>query len=547
MKFFLSLAIFIIILAQTGIAHGKEPVNNKVLIIYTQTGFENLTQIRILDSLIGHFSNNISIIKDSQIGSVNLEQYTHLFYFGLEQVKVDLRDSIKRFNGPVFIIGKNIEQFGLSFVTAKGETLIKAVSLKEKGLTIPLPEERLALKMEADSTAQVLLEGMNKEGKNIPLLIRKDRFYYLASESLFNPIGNFLGEVLFPFFNHPKNNLHNKYLRLEDINPKTDPDRLMEIAKYLKEKNIPYIISLIPVYSDAKSKTEVHLSDSPKLVKTLRFMQNHGGSIILHGYRHKYKDSETGEGFEFWDVENDRPIFQEKDEAVKKRQDFHSEEEYIKNSEDFERKYIETIIEKGIQELVTHKLYPLAFEAPHYAMSETGYQVLSKHFSTYVGHIQLTDQSWQGVYAPLFETEPSYLHGMKVLPETVGYVVDGDKNSINEIEKKYLINENFSDAYISGFYHPYLGLQKLKSLVTAFESVPNTEWLDLKMFDNRVSVPGITITSENGKMTVNKDFISSEYERNNFLKKLIPWTVSSGLIIIFIIYAILARRNRQRQ
>lgn len=55
-----------------------------------------------------------------------------------------------------------------------------------------------------------------------------------------------------------------------------------------------------------------------------------------------YRSSETGEGFEFWNVENDRPIYQED-------------------------------------------------EAPHYAISQQGYEVVAKHFSSYIGRLQLTD------------------------------------------------------------------------------------------------------------------------------------------------------------
>ena len=31
-------------------------------------------------------------------------------------------------------------------------------------------------------------------------------------------------------------------------------------------------------------------------------MQDDGAAIIMHGYTHQFYDSETGEGFEFWDV-----------------------------------------------------------------------------------------------------------------------------------------------------------------------------------------------------------------------------------------------------
>ena len=54
-----------------------------------------------------------------------------------------------------------------------------------------------------------------------------------------------------------------------------------------------------------------------------------GGSIIIHGYTHAYRYSETGEGFEFWDAKADQPITSENadDTPVKleKEQDFPNE------------------------------------------------------------------------------------------------------------------------------------------------------------------------------------------------------------------------------
>lgn len=62
------------------------------------------------------------------------------------------------------------------------------------------------------------------------------------------------------------------------------------------------MMTVIPVYKDPDTGKTVHLKDKPELVDLLRSMQDDGAAIIMHGYTHQFYDSETGEGFEFWDV-----------------------------------------------------------------------------------------------------------------------------------------------------------------------------------------------------------------------------------------------------
>ena len=93
--------------------------------------------------------------------------------------------------------------------------------------------------------------------------------------------------------------------------------------------------------------------------------------------------------------------------------------------ENYEKEYIETKITSGIHELVKYGLYPLAFEAPHYTMSQNGYKILSEHFSTYVGQVQLSDKDWEIMDTALYSTSPTFFNGMQLLPETMGYVRSG--------------------------------------------------------------------------------------------------------------------------
>src|SRR5699024_6321850 len=155
---------------------------------------------------------------------------------------------------------------------------------------------------------------------------------------------------------------------------------------------------------------------------------------------------------------------------------------------------------KGIQELVNYGLYPLAFEAPHYTMSQNGYQVASNFFSTYVGQVQLSDQNWEVMDSTPYVTTPSFLGGMELLPETVGYVHPNDTQSFSKIASNIEEMNVSNDGVISGFYHPYLGVKGFEELMKRMENQPNLEWIDLKESDVWVKADNVSIHTENGEV-----------------------------------------------
>ena len=331
------------------------------------------------------------------------------------------------------------------------------------------------------------------------------------------------------------------------IHPQTDAKNLKKIAMYLENQKIPYLVTVIPVYTSIKTKEEIHLSDVPELVKVLQYMQKNGASLVLHGYRHQYRETETGEGFEFWDVQNNRPVYQSKDDKIV----IPSNKEEQRKLEEYESKYIKGAIQNGVKEMSAHKLYPLAFEAPHYAMSQAGYEVLSEYFSTYVGQLQITDQSRKSSYSPVTNSQPSFLHGMTSIPETMGYIDRDIANPDNpfavSLKNMKLLGDDlsqYSDAYLGAFYHPYLGLDTLKEVVTILNSYPNATWLDLKQLPNEVNVDNILILSKNGEVTIEKNIVSSDYEMNIFVKNSFMYILIIGGLLFFLAIYFMSIRQK---
>jgi uncharacterized protein YdaL len=513
---------------------------SKVLVLYSTEDNKITNNVQILNTQLGHFTKDITVKSLKEVKeSTESPSYTHIVYIGekKENFSIAAKQFLENFSGPILVLGQNVEQLSnrFSFITSKETDIrIHTIEYPTNQLKNELHEERLMKKIETKGTT--LAYALSADETH-PLIIQQGTSYYVATPNLFDWMSHYVGEMLFSYFGQkPETNKTSAYLRLEDVHPAVDVKQLKEIAELLKEKKLPYMITVIPVYKDPNTGKTVHLKDNPELIDVLRFMQDNGGSIIMHGYTHQFYDSETGEGFEFWDVKTDQPIRQPNHEKPKTKDDFQSTEDYnkyVEKGKAFEEKYIKEHIEKGITELVEAKLYPIAFEAPHYTMSQKGYEILSHYFSTYIGQLQLNDTTWKSMHSPAYTSTPSFLHGMKLMPETVGFIEEGKPQDIAKMKERALSITKLSDGIIGAFYHPYLGVTPLKEVLKELGSIPNIEWIDLQKETNEVKMKDIHITT-------NKDGIHVEQPTSandiiNYIKQYGFFLIIGFIIIVFLL------------
>ncbi len=541
-----------------------------VLVVFSSKDDEFNEHQRMLDMLIGHFTERMIFLPSSQVQEQDLEGVDFLFYYGeqRELLPPSLVDMISTFQGPVVALGYNAEQLGkrFSFLEWKvDQAVTNQVILQgehEKKLSFA-PQYVFDVSIAEGHEAKVIAVG-KKDNKDFPLFLANGTDYYFASNLLNPPFSLIFAEGLYEVFLGSERMESAKllgYLRLEDIHPLVDPSALLEIAKLLKAKEIPYMVAVIPVYTNPETKKEYHFSDFPELLEVLKYIQNNGGSIVLHGYTHQFRLSETGEGFEFWDVENNMPIYQGPDEEIVRmeREDFQSDYEYeqhLSAKKAYERDYIEKRLTRGIQELANYGIYPLAFEAPHYTMSQHGYEVISHMFSTYVGQLQVSDSNWEVMATSPYITKPTFLHGMQFLPETIGYV---DKDDPRAIEKMLALAKEYQfvrGGMVAGFYHPYLGVERFIELIEELEKIEEITWIDLQQMNNYVQTDYVTIRSENGEIEVDIDYFglfqsSIDYFGYHLKKvlKMFLWCIAfvgSLAVINFIVQIVVNSYRKQR-
>ncbi|MGH0680325.1 DUF2334 domain-containing protein [Bacillus luti] len=541
------LLLFSIVLLIPIHASAQTSSKPKVLVLYSTKEDTVTNNIQILNTQLGHFTNDITVksLKEATT-TTNSSSFTHVVYIGekKEEFSTETKQFLENFSGPVLALGQNVEQLSsrFSFITLKGNDIrVNKIKYPSKKLENTLEGERLIQSIDTNGT--VLANASSANNTN-PLIVQHGTSYYVATPNLFDWMSHYVGEMLFSYFGQkPKTDKVSAYLRLEDVHPAADINQLKEIAALLKEKQIPYMITVIPVYKDPHTGKNIQLKDKPELVDLLRSMQDDGAAIIMHGYTHQFYDTETGEGFEFWDVKTDQPIRQPNHEKPKTQNDFPNIEaynQYVEKGKEFEEKYTTDHIEKGIQELVDAKLYPVAFEAPHYTMSQKGYEILSRYFSTYVGQIQLSDTTWKSMHSPAYRSTPSFLHGMKLMPETVGFIEEDKPQAFAKMKERALSVAKLSDGVIGAFYHPYLGVEPLKEVLKNLESIPNMEWIDLQKETNEVKMKDIHITTNKDGIHVEKP--TSTDDIMDYVKQYGFLLILGFLVIVFLL---LLRRGKK--
>lgn len=238
-------------------------------------------------------------------------------------------------------------------------------------------------------------------------------------------------------------------LRLEDINPSYSGERLKRLEDsidYLYSEGVPFAMVVFPVFINFKGEPRaLLLSDNQPLLEVLRKAEKRGGTVIMHGTSHQYHQV-SGEGSEFWDVETDGPIPNEKEY-------FHERMLY------------------GLWLFKEAGLHPRLFEAPHYNMPLSLQKELLRYFGTIAGSLMIPDPDGSYTISPSYVKSQTYtisqnfpylIHrswaGLKVLPEQLGYIASNaeDISVVTIMERLDALTSIVRDPFACFFYHPYV-------------------------------------------------------------------------------------------
>ncbi len=452
------------------------------LVVYDEPDREGseLMSARYVANLLGHFGIKPEIVHARDYSAGQADKYSALFvvssahYGPLPKVLVqDVAASRK----PVCWLNRGIEQLlaesgvteKLGFRFDRHVELPGEVSVIFKGKSLPKVEGLINVVTINDaSKAEVLAVARNKSFST-PYAIKAGNFWYFAdlvfSYSVDADRSLVLCETLHDILGQEHKNERYALVRIEDVNPESNPDQLRAVADVMASRGIPFQVSLIPIFKSAARRVDIYLSDRPLVVDALKYMVSRGGTIILHGVTHQLR-GDTSDDFEFWDTLTGKPSHDSSKAAVMQK------------------------LELGLDECFRAGLFPIAWETPHYAASMAHYSSLKSFFSHAYDRRPVSDDRETAQALP-YEVEDIY--GQFIIPENLGYV------NIDKPEPSAIVDAAgrmlcVRDSIPSFFFHPFMSVSYLK---TALDGIQNHgfRFISAENFGCSVSVGSYAVST----------------------------------------------------
>jgi uncharacterized protein YdaL len=332
------------------------------------------------------------------------------------------------------------------------------------------------------------------DGSELPWALRSGDLTYVAE----NPISYMsesdrylaFADLLFDALAPATPERHRALVRIEDVTPAEDPDRLRAIADLLHALCVPFSVAVVPVWRDPLGAyasdglpRRLRLRDS-EVADALAYMVSRGGELVLHGYTHQFGatiDPYTGasaDDFEFWMTyvdEHNRVIYVDPDGVGS----------YAGPVPGDSESYARDRVQAGLEELAAAGLPPpIAFEYPHYAGSAIDSFAIRPLLPTayhrgfyFPGTLSGTGEDLARPFGQLFPYVVTDVYGWRVIPETLGNYEPEPGNAgipprfVPDLLRNADANYVVRDGFASFFFHPYFEPEILASIVTGIQGL----------------------------------------------------------------------------
>jgi uncharacterized protein YdaL len=329
------------------------------------------------------------------------------------------------------------------------------------------------------ASSSVVAWAAREDGTTLPWALRAGHLLYVGENPLsyIGPDDRYLAfcDLLFELLAPTAGERHRALVRIEDVHPRSSPAALRALADTFASEGVPFSIAVIPVFRDPRPQgpgpATVRLRDAPDVVAALRYMLERGGTLVLHGLTHQYRDvgnpydGVTGQDYEFFRahvagdgrVALDGPVPEDSARWALARVD------------EALRAFDEADLPR-----------PAIFEYPHYAGSADDSYAIATRFDTvyqretYFGGILGANPPDPArslnLFFPFVVVDP---YRWRVLPENLGNYAPPDSRS-PRLPEDILESANRSrvvrDGIASFFFHPTFDPSILRQIVEGLKA-----------------------------------------------------------------------------
>ncbi len=427
----------------------------------------------ILD-LLGHFGLKGILVPLEEYKAGDINRFRFAFILGVDdrnvtypaQLLADVRNSQR----PVFWINRHLndlladKQFESRIGIHLRPGVLKGVdSVSYKGKSLLKPDESLyGLDILDNTKVQVLATAEDKNKVSNPYVVRSGSFWYCADSPFAYTVEGdrywVFCDLLHDFFNMPHQQERKALIRIEDVSVEDDLDELHDLADYLYSRHVPFQISLIPIFKDPATNTEIYLSDRPQFVRTIRYMVSKGGLVVMHGVTHQYR-GRSADDYEFWDEIANKPVTGDSQVFVEQR------------------------LRLGLEECFKNGIYPVTWETPHYMASILDYQVFATYFNSAYDRNPSANDGDSGHVFPYPTTDR---WGRFIIPESLGYISLENPNPgllVANADRLLAVR----DGVASFFFHPFIEREHLTKILDGLEG-QGYQFISIGSYDCRVQM-----------------------------------------------------------
>ncbi|MDH7514698.1 MAG: DUF2334 domain-containing protein [Bacteroidota bacterium] len=464
---------------------------------------------RQLGALLGHFDADIDIIPVADYRAGTMGRYDAVFFIGFtlhcSPPPVFLRDVSARSRTFVWLhtgilayhaFAPFSVHYGFEPVAVDTSTGYPIVRRGNDTFTKEEPNITI-VRVTDPSRCQVIATASSKRS-TVPYILRSGEFWYVADSPFASATETdrylLFADLLHDMLHRDHPVSHRALIRIEDVHPLEDPDRLRAVADLLAGENVPFVISLVPFYVDPGAGLRVSISDKPDFADAVRYMVRKGGTVLMHGVTHQYKGV-TAVDYEFWDAARNDTIRGETVEGVRRK------------------------IVEGIEECMRNGIYPLLWETPHYTASRTTYEAVSNIFTTAMEQRLAINNADYSQFFPYPIRRD--LYGQQIYPENLGYVpVDPDDpglsaENVTRMLEAARVALGVRDGWVGFFCHSYVPPGEMERLVRGVRELGYT-FHDLREDTHRVLLPDKAIVTGGATITLR---LSDQYLRETIIDR----------------------------
>ena len=328
------------------------------------------------------------------------------------------------------------------------------------------------------SRVRTLGEAIRADGTRFPWAVRGRNLTYIGEIPFpyTSETDRVLGfaDLLFDLLAPATRERHRALVRLEDVNPLSDPEDLRAAADYLHGQGIPFGFGVSPRYRDPTGEgdsgepTDLLLRDAPEVVDAIRYMRRKGGVLVGHGYTHQWDGGSnpyngvSGDDVEFYRVTEGRNGQVKHEGPLPEDGPGWADTRIAFMNREFEA--------AGLQ-------LPRIFEFPHYAASATAYRAAARrfavrwerafYFSGVLSGRRIDPTRFTSQFFPYVVRD---VYGTKVLPENLGSINPEAWHGYAARRPEDLIaaaraNLVVRDGFAAFFFHPFLELRHLRQTI----------------------------------------------------------------------------------